>query len=164
MLNDFKSIYTDTAFLCRYLECPRHSNGFSSAEKRNLHESSHAKPLRCADSSCEFFTRGFNSKSGLVKHNRRYHPAPEEIDPPKFEPKKEETPPPLPPPPPPPPPPVIPLVEVSRPEPPKPPEPILKQVAQPRPVTKRVSRAKRGVKVHNCHLCPKIYTRAEGLR
>jgi hypothetical protein len=162
MLNDFKSIYTDTAFLCRYLDCPRHSNGFSSAEKRNQHESSHAKPLRCADSSCEFFTRGFNSKSGLVKHNRRYHPAPEEIDPPKFEPKKEEPqPPPLPPPPPPP---VIPPVEVSRPEPPKPPEPILKQVAQPQPVTKRVSRAKRGVKVHNCHLCPKIYTRAEGLR
>lgn len=160
MLNDFKSVYTDTAFICRYLECPRHSSGFSSAAKRNEHESSHAKPLRCADSSCEFFTRGFNSKSGLLKHNRRYHPAPEEIDPPKFEPRKEEPPPP----PPPPPAPVAPPVEAPRAEPPKAPEPVLKQVAQPRPVTKRVSRARRGVPVHNCDRCPKIYTRAEGLR
>lgn len=158
MLMDFKTIYTDTAYLCRYLDCPRHSNGFPSAERRAQHESSHAKPLRCADSSCEFFARGFTSKSGLLKHNKKYHPAPEEIDPPIFEPRREETPPP-----PPPPPPVV--VEAPRPEPPKPVENVAKPVPKPQPVaTKRVSRAKRGLKVHDCDRCPKIYSRAEGLR
>lgn len=165
MLNDFKSIYTDSAFLCRYLDCPRHSNGFSSAAKRNEHESSHAKPLRCSDSSCEFFARGFNTKSGLFKHNRRYHPSPEEKDPPKFELRKEA--PVIPsspsPPPQPPPPPVQPLT-FQRPKSSVSHVPTTMPATIQESVVKRMSRAKKGLKVHNCNLCPKIYTRAEGLR
>lgn len=45
-------------------------------------KSYHIQSLRCADPSCASYDRGFKSKSGLYKHNRKYHPVPEKKDPP----------------------------------------------------------------------------------
>ncbi|TVY84848.1 Vegetative incompatibility protein HET-E-1 [Lachnellula suecica] len=87
-LQSFKQTYLDSAFICRYRECPRYSDGFGSSEERHNHEKIHTKPLRCVDPKCDFFARGFTSKTGLLKHNRKYHPLPEETAPPAFEPRK----------------------------------------------------------------------------
>src|SRR5438045_4659280 len=72
-LRHFRAIYTDTAYKCRYLHCQYHSTGFDSQARRNEHEQTHAKPLRCPFPTCAFWLRGFNSRSGLLKHNKRYH-------------------------------------------------------------------------------------------
>jgi hypothetical protein len=152
-LASFKSVYTDSAFICRYLDCPRHSHGFSSATKRNDHENTHAKPLRCGYPSCEFFTRGFASRGGLLRHKNKCHPRLEDAEPPLFE-LRKEIPPPVPPR----------RIELPTKELPKPgPPPAIQPIESEQP-SKRIKRGKRGMKVHKCHLCPKIYTRAEGLR
>jgi len=153
-LETFRRIYLDSAFTCCYRDCPRYADGFQSSVQLNEHEKHHAKPLRCADPSCEFFERGFNSRTGLLKHNRKYHPTPDEIELPKFEPAKEQMPqdimtypsPQLQP--------LIPDRVVASLTPPPQPEQD-KQLPQP---TKRarVSRAKRGLKVHACDLCDKV--------
>ena len=151
-LERFKRIYTDSAFICRYRECPRYSDGFQSSTEWDTHESQHAKPLRCADPTCEFFARGFTSKTGLLKHNRKYHPSPDEAVLPAFEPRKEPEPHYIPPPPPPPPPPPSRI---------KTPPPLASESEDnenrsPPPKRARVSRAKKDLPVHNCDLCPKV--------
>jgi hypothetical protein len=61
------------------------SAGYNDLEKEELYRAlpSHAMPLEhecshqvspCGDSSCEFFSQGFGSKSELLKHNRSHHP------------------------------------------------------------------------------------------
>lgn len=158
-LERFKKTYLDSAFICRYRECPRYSDGFTSATDRDAHESRHAKPLRCPDPSCEFFARGFTSKTGLLKHNRKYHPSPEEAALPEFEPRKPPEPqfvPPSPPPPPPPPrDPTLPPARVEAP-PPESPETPHEEIRQSMPKAGRVSRAKKGLRVHKCDICGKV--------
>ncbi|KAI1610626.1 hypothetical protein EDD36DRAFT_467683 [Exophiala viscosa] len=73
----FKETYGESEFTCRFHDCHFHSDGFKSIQQRDHHELSHVKKLRCADPTCVFFTRGFTSKTGLLKHNRKYHPSPE---------------------------------------------------------------------------------------
>jgi hypothetical protein len=143
MLDSFRKVYGESEFTCRF-ECPRRSDGFSSLEKRDEHEKTHTKPFRCADPSCEFFDRGFASKTGLQKHNRKYHPSPENAELPKFGAKKPVEPPYVPPPAPPP-------REPTPPSPEKAPE-------RPRvPVKKKRERTgKRGLRVHNCPNCSKV--------
>jgi hypothetical protein len=157
-LEKFKEIYLDSAFICRYRECSRYSDGFKSSAERDEHEKLHNKPLRCADPSCDFFGRGFTSKSGLNKHNRKYHPTFDEKELPKFEPGKEEesddiaTPPPQAPPAPPQAP-----RRAASPRVRSPPPQQKKPVRQPpRPREERVSRAKKGLPVHQCDICPKV--------
>ncbi|TVY46999.1 Vegetative incompatibility protein [Lachnellula occidentalis] len=165
-LHTFKQTYVDSAFICRYRECPRYSDGFKTSEDRDNHEKIHTKPLRCADPKCEFFARGFVSKTGLLKHNRKYHPSPEEEAPPAFEPRQAPEPPlVLPPDPalalalaPPLPVPSLPLVPNNV------PNSRYQEQAMLASTPRRVSMAKKGLKVHNCNLCTKIFTRAEGLR
>lgn len=147
MLDQFRAIYLDTAFICRYRNCLRFSDGFKTASARDEHERGHIKPLRCADPSCDLFDRGFVSRTGLIKHNRKYHPKPEEAEPPTFESISAPAPVFVPPPPPrrPPTPPRQPT------PPPKEPKQRVEQVKKV-----RVSRAKRGYRVHNCPRCPKV--------
>jgi hypothetical protein len=89
-LEKFKQVYTDSAFICRYYGCERYSDGFSTSAERDTHEKMHEKPLRCSDPNCEFWTRGFTSKTGLQKHNRKYHPSPDELPLPEFKSMKEK--------------------------------------------------------------------------
>jgi hypothetical protein len=149
MLDQFRATYLDTAYICRYRNCPRFSDGFKTRPDRDNHERDHIKPLRCADPSCDYFDRGFSSRTGLVKHNRKCHPKPEELEPPTFEsikspnpvsvlPLSSLAPPRLPPPPPPPPPPKKPVLQAE----------IVKE--------QRISRAKRGHPVHECGICGKV--------
>jgi hypothetical protein len=155
-LKKFKEIYLDSAFICRYRECPRYSDGFKSSAERDDHERLHTKPLRCADPSCDFFARGFTSKTGLNKHNRKYHPLPDEVDPPDFEPGKEQEPDRIPTPPPQPQAPA-PARRAATPVRRSPePEPARTVRQAPKPRAERVSRAKKGLPVHHCDLCPKV--------
>jgi hypothetical protein len=154
-LEKFRQTYLDSAFICRYRECTRYSDGFKSALERDEHEKLHTKPLRCADPSCEFFSRGFTSKTGLLKHNKKYHPLPEEIELPAFEPRKEPEPVHIPAPVAPPPAPA----PVREPTPPPPPPPEEIEEEEPErivPKGKRESRAKKGKKVHGCETCGKV--------
>lgn len=89
-LETFRRIYLDSAFICRYRECDRYSDGFRTSEERDAHEKMHAKPFRCADPTCEFWARGFTSKTGLQKHNGKYHPGPDELPLPNFETRMKE--------------------------------------------------------------------------
>lgn len=155
-LDKFKQIYTDSAFICRYRECDRYSSGFRTSIERDEHEKLHTKPLRCADPTCDFWQRGFTSKTGLLKHNRKYHPSPDELPLPDFEPRKEPEPIVLPPAP------VVPQAPAPQ-----------QRAATPAPVESeeeeeevvpekaapkkgRVSRAKRGKAVHVCDQCLKV--------
>jgi hypothetical protein len=79
-VEEFKRVYTSSAFTCRYVECPRYSDGFPSSVDRAMHEKVHTEPLRCADPSCYFYAREFTGKTGLLKHNQKYHLAPEDPD------------------------------------------------------------------------------------
>jgi len=153
-LEKFKQVYLDSAFICRYRECTRYSDGFKTLTERDEHERLHTKPLRCADPSCEFFSRGFNSKTGLLKHNRKYHPSLDEVELPTFEPRREPEPVFVPPPvaaPPPPPP------RDPTPSPPPSPDEIREQEIHRNPRKReRVSRAKKGLPVHKCNTCGKV--------
>lgn len=155
-LEKFRQTYLDLAYTCRYRECPRSSDGFKSVIERDEHEQLHAKPLRCADPSCEFFARGFTSKTGLSKHNKKYHPLPEEIEVPNFEPRREPEPQYISPPPPAPEPAPVPQ-RVLTPPPPPPPEEIEEEPPERyRPQKTRVSRAKKGLPVHICEIDGKV--------
>ncbi|KAH6711796.1 hypothetical protein BKA61DRAFT_693710 [Leptodontidium sp. MPI-SDFR-AT-0119] len=108
--------------------------------------------------SCDFFGRGFTSKSSLNKHNRKYHPTFNEKELPKFEPGKEEdsdnmaTPPPQAPP-------TLPQAPRRAASPrarSAPPQPNRPERQPPRPREERVSRAKKGLPVHQCDTCPKV--------
>jgi len=156
-LNMFKQTYLDSAFICRYRECPRYSNGFETSEDRNSHEQNHTKPLRCADPNCRLFAEGFAKKAGLLRHNRKYHPSPEEEAPPPFEPRKSPEPPLVVPP--------APALTLAPPPPPPPPPPPRYEVPKNlsnhgqqelASTRRRVSKAKKGQKVHNCDLCAKV--------
>ncbi|KAH9216233.1 hypothetical protein DL95DRAFT_522785 [Leptodontidium sp. 2 PMI_412] len=162
----FKEICLDSAFICRYRECNRYSDGFQTSTDRDEHERLHNKSLRCADLSCDFFGRGFTSKSSLNKHNRKYHPTFNEKELPKFEPRKEEdsdnmaTPPPQAPP-------TLPQAPRRAASPrarSPPPQPNRPERQPPRPREERVSRAKKGLPVHQCDTCPKLFTRNERLQ
>ncbi|KUJ09937.1 uncharacterized protein LY89DRAFT_723790 [Mollisia scopiformis] len=161
-LDKFKQIYTDSAFICRYRECERYSDGFRTSADRDEHEQIHTKPLRCADPTCDFWRRGFTSKTGLMKHNRKYHPSPDELPLPDFEPRKEPELVVLPPPP------VVPqaVAPQQRAAASSPVESSESEEVQPEktaPKKGRVSRAKKNLPVHNCDRCSKVFSRNEGL-
>ena len=162
-LEKFKQAYSDSAFICCYRECDRYSDGFSSSAERDEHEKMHAKPFRCGDPTCEFWARGFTSKTGLLKHNRKYHPTPNEIPLPDFDPRREkqvtaqapetaasplptlQEQSPLP----------LSILQTPLPQPPQKPSKIAPKRSF---IRKRLSRAKRGKRVHRCNLCPKVRT------
>ena len=73
ILQRFREVYGETAFVCRHLHCPRATSGYKSSDERNKHEKVHVKTLRCADSACEFYVGGFTSKTAVRKHNNKYH-------------------------------------------------------------------------------------------
>ncbi|EXJ71755.1 uncharacterized protein A1O5_05565 [Cladophialophora psammophila CBS 110553] len=161
-LATFRKEYGESEFTCRFHECPFHSDGFHTIQARNNHELGHFKKLRCADPTCEFFARGFASRTGLLKHNRKYHPSPDEVQLPEFVPIRPQTPPPPPPAPPP-----LPAPNVSPAPSPTPPsvEPPPSPILESAPVKKvRQKRGKRGLPVHNCEFCGKVFMRAEALR
>ena len=72
-LNEFQAYHKDGAFLCRYTECPRSSQGFASEALREDHEYSHKPKFKCSDSSCGFSGRIFRNRAALRKHVREYH-------------------------------------------------------------------------------------------
>ncbi len=75
-----------SGFVCRYRHCPRSINGFISTKERKAHEVLHIRLFRCADATCEFYARGFTTKSALQRHNQRYHTKPDDSKIPVFRP------------------------------------------------------------------------------
>lgn len=127
----FKAMYSDTAFMCRSIECAHSIDGFRTETERDNHESSkHVTVLRCDDSTCDYYVSGFTSRRSLVKHNKRYHPlAIAELPTfgiPVSTPEEED-------------------VEGESPGP--------ASNVKYTPVRKRVSKAKRGLPVHVCQIC-----------
>ena len=156
-LDKFRQIYSESAFICRYRDCARYSDGFKLSAARDEHEELHMKPLRCTDPSCDFFARGFKSKTGLLKHNRKYHPCPDEVEVPAFEVRNEVElqPVELQPIALPPPEPASPVRRVETP--PKSPTPEEVDRRHPPPKRSRVSRAQRGMRVHECNNCLRVH-------
>lgn len=153
----FRKTHGESEITCRFHDCPFHSDGFETVQKRNDHELSHVKTLRCDVPTCECFARGFASKSGLLKHNRKYHPSPHEGNLPEFVPVRHPTPPPAPA--------VPPVPNVPIPPPRNQPPSGVRELPELQTLKKvRQKRGKRGLPVHECELCRKVFMRAEALR
>ncbi|KAI3340581.1 hypothetical protein F4824DRAFT_487048 [Ustulina deusta] len=63
--------YRGAAFTCRFLACPRASEGFETDELRVNHETSHALPLKCPIPSCQY--PAFSTEQALRSHQRNCH-------------------------------------------------------------------------------------------
>ena len=72
-LLEFKASHGLNSFLCRWRNCPRASQGFSSSQLRQQHEDSHNPQFRCTNESCWFFRRTFKTRSAANKHISQYH-------------------------------------------------------------------------------------------
>ena len=72
-LGYFKRQHGSEAFLCRYPNCPNTIRGFSSADLRHQHETTHAQRYHCIHSECGMSVWTFNSRAGLRSHNAKYH-------------------------------------------------------------------------------------------
>ena len=70
---DFAARHHSGSYLCRYRSCPRATQGFSSWDLRQKHESSHAPRFRCTDPACGFFGRALKSHVTMNKHTIKYH-------------------------------------------------------------------------------------------
>src|SRR5205085_11743982 len=75
-LAHFQNTYGPLAFICRYRNCPRALNGFWSAGKRDQHELTHTRRLKCVHPTCAFYVYGFTSQRALQIHNETYHTMP----------------------------------------------------------------------------------------
>ena len=71
--SNFAARHHSGSYLCRYRNCPRATEGFSSSELRYEHESSHAAHFRCTDPACGFFDKALKSRAAMNKHNTKYH-------------------------------------------------------------------------------------------
>ncbi|KAI0421831.1 hypothetical protein F5X98DRAFT_389104 [Xylaria grammica] len=70
-LAQFQRDYSREAFTCRFLSCPRATDGFETDELRVDHEISHASPLKCPITSCQY--PAFPSEQALRKHKQNCH-------------------------------------------------------------------------------------------
>lgn len=73
ILLDFQTSRSSGAFLCRYLDCPRAAQGFSSSEIRQSHEDSHRPRFQCTHAPCGFFGMTFKTRAAMKKHAAQYH-------------------------------------------------------------------------------------------
>lgn len=80
VLQKFRQTFGPSAHVCRYLRCPRATDGFESSKQRDSHETSHQRKYRCAYPKCVFHTNGFANKASLTKHNETYHAVVEDVD------------------------------------------------------------------------------------
>jgi hypothetical protein len=72
-LQAFAEIFGHSAFVCRYFNCIRATQGFNSSKQRAAHEATHERKFRCTDSSCVSFSTGFAKRNDLNRHNEKYH-------------------------------------------------------------------------------------------
>jgi hypothetical protein len=72
-LQAFQKSYASTAFRCRYPYCTKSSAGFASQQLRTQHEAGHFHRVYCKVESCQWSRIGFEKKSGLDSHTRKYH-------------------------------------------------------------------------------------------
>jgi hypothetical protein len=75
-INSFREMCGESLFLCRYIQCGRATDGFNTAQQRDTHEASHERRFRCGHTTCVYFSRGFPTRSGLNRHNSKYHQEP----------------------------------------------------------------------------------------
>lgn len=80
MMRNFVETYGASAFTCRFLHCPKATDGFTSSQLRDSHEAMHQKTYRCAYQSCFSFGSGFTSKRAWTQHNDKWHREVEEIN------------------------------------------------------------------------------------
>ena len=71
--SNFAARHISGWYLCRYRNCPRATEGFSSSELRHEHESGHSAHYRCTDPACGFFGKALKSRAAMNKHRTKYH-------------------------------------------------------------------------------------------
>lgn len=98
-LATFKQNYGSSAFICRFPDCAKRSDGFASFQARDDHEKlRHGEGIKCIDPSCQFSKIGFGSAAALKWHTLSYHPANESVLPRRFKRKWQDIDPPATPP------------------------------------------------------------------
>ena len=70
---NFRRLFGNAAYPCRYLNCSRRSEGFSSAEKRKRHEALHLPGVFCQEQGCPFLDIEFANGRQLQNHIRSHH-------------------------------------------------------------------------------------------
>ncbi|KAI0876953.1 hypothetical protein GGS24DRAFT_512713 [Hypoxylon argillaceum] len=70
-LAQFQRDYRTGIFTCRFPSCLRASEGFETDEQRVNHEITHAPPLKCPVSSCQY--PAFPTEQALRRHKQRCH-------------------------------------------------------------------------------------------
>ena len=73
-LAKFKQRFEDTAYICRYADCPGRSMGFSSTSTRDDHEKlRHGQGIVCTEPSCLRNHVGFKTSEQLRRHIQTAH-------------------------------------------------------------------------------------------
>ena len=70
-LAQFQREFRTSAFTCRLPSCPRAIEGFENDQQRLKHEFSHAPPLKCLASGCQY--PAFATARALRNHEARCH-------------------------------------------------------------------------------------------
>ncbi|KAH7092298.1 hypothetical protein FB567DRAFT_235606 [Paraphoma chrysanthemicola] len=71
----FQKSYASITLRCRFPNCLKASEGFSSEQLRDRHEISHVQRIYCRVESCQYHRIGFMTKTGYDKHDRNFHRA-----------------------------------------------------------------------------------------
>jgi hypothetical protein len=80
---DFRCRHSDSAYLCRWIPCPRAFVGFANVGDRAQHENSaHKAQFQCRDPSCGIW---FPSRQAFRRHQRTYHVTEEDWIIPEFD-------------------------------------------------------------------------------
>lgn len=70
----FRQRYDDSAYICRYSDCPRRSAGFATAHARKDHESiRHGQGILCSQPDCLRSQLGFRTSELLERHVQDFH-------------------------------------------------------------------------------------------
>ncbi|KAK2802065.1 hypothetical protein FQN51_004975 [Onygenales sp. PD_10] len=88
----FKQNFSSSAFICRYPDCHKRTDGFASRQDRADHEQlRHGEGIKCSDPSCRFSSIGFPNAAALKRHMREYHPMEQTALPHRFKRKRRNT-------------------------------------------------------------------------
>ena len=77
----FKHKYEATAYVCRFIDCPKRSSGFGNVQARNDHESlRHGKGILCSQALCLRSKVGFKNSQSLKRHMQETHESDQSVN------------------------------------------------------------------------------------